>query len=204
VGAVIRPEKTIEKLQRGGKIVVGALGDSLTFGWMVRKGYLDFWKEMIKEAYPRAELEIINAGLPGDTAEGGKERLTYDILPYHPDCVLVEFALNDAYQGYPVPVFEGNVKAIIEEIHARSQAEVILLTSVYLDNPEEYALAERFYHCLEKIARLYELPIARVHEWWRKKIEEGEEFRSLVQYDLVHPTEKGYHLMAEALMELFR
>lgn len=189
---------------KGEKAIIGALGNSLTYGWMVRKGYLDFLQEMISEAYPHAGVEIVNAGLPGDTAEGGKDRLKDEILRFHPDCVLVEFALNDAYQGYPVQAFEGHMKSIIEEIRENSMAEVVLVTSVYLPDPHDFALAGRFYGCLEKLAVLYALPIARVHEWWKKRIEEGEDFLSLVQFDGVHPTEKGYRLMAEAVMELFR
>ncbi|MDQ1278360.1 MAG: hydro protein [Thermodesulfobacteriota bacterium] len=45
---MVRPQRTIEKLQRGGKVVIAALGGSLTQGWMVRRGYIDFLKEMLK------------------------------------------------------------------------------------------------------------------------------------------------------------
>lgn len=185
-------------------MVLGALGDSLTYGWMVRKGYLDFLREMMGEIYPQAEVEIINAGIPGDTAQGGKTRLNHDILRHHPDCVLVQFALNDAYQGYPIAEFSSNLRSIIEGIQKFSSAETVLLTSVYLMDPQEFAWAEGFYQCIEELARLYSLPVARVHAWWEKRIEEGEDFYSLVQYDLVHPTEKGYRLMAEAVMTLFK
>ncbi|MCX7983116.1 MAG: SGNH/GDSL hydrolase family protein [Syntrophales bacterium] len=199
-----RPEKTIEKLKKGEKVVLGAIGDSLTYGWMVRKGYLDFLREMIGEMYPTAPLKIINAGLPGDTAEGGKARVRYDILTHHPDCVLVQFALNDAYQGYPIHVFTSNLKAIVEEIHDRGGSEIVLLTSVYLLDSQELNRANLYYQSIEEVARLYELPVARVHEYWKKRIDEGRDYYQLVQYDLVHPTEEGYRLMAEAVMELFK
>jgi len=56
---------------------------------------------------------------------------------------------------------------------------------------------------LEQIATTCKLPLASVHEVWRQWIEDGGDFHRLVQYDRVHPTEEGYHLMAEALMKLF-
>jgi len=200
---VRKPEKTIEKLKSGQRVVIGALGDSLTYGWMVRKGYLDFWREMVTKLYPQARLEVINAGIPGDTAEGGRERLKFDLLSHQPDCILVQFALNDAYQGYSLGVFERHIRAIIQESQVKGKAEVILVTSVHLLDSAEFALAKRFYDCLEKLANEYDLPIARVHEWWKKKIDEGEDFAHLVQYDGVHPTERGYELMAEAIAALF-
>ena len=49
---MIRPEKTIAKLKSGEDVKIVAIGDSLTYGWQVSKGYLDFLKEMLKKRYP--------------------------------------------------------------------------------------------------------------------------------------------------------
>jgi lysophospholipase L1-like esterase len=49
----------------------------------------------------------------------------------------------------------------------------------------------------------YNLPIAAVHEYWIEKISSGIRHSLLVQSDGIHPTEKGYELMAEAVFKLF-
>ena len=49
---MIRPEKTIAKLKSGEDVKIVAIGDSLTYGWLVSKGYLDFLKEMLRKRYP--------------------------------------------------------------------------------------------------------------------------------------------------------
>ena len=41
--------KTIKKLEEGYTVTIAALGDSLTYGWLVNKGYLDYFKEMLLE-----------------------------------------------------------------------------------------------------------------------------------------------------------
>lgn len=201
---MIRPVQTIQRLKNGAWVAIGALGDSLTYGWMVRKGYLDFWQEMMQEKYPSAHIEVINAGIPGDTAAGGRLRLRRDVLSYNPYCILIQYALNDAYQGYSPEEFAGNLKAIVEEVRTQSTAEVALLTSVFLNNPREDAFIQRYYDRLESIATAYQLPLVRVHELWRKRVAEHGDFGRLVQDDLVHPTEEGYRLMAEAVMDVFR
>ena len=68
---MIRPEKTIAKLKSGEDVKIVAIGDSLTYGWQVSKGYLDFLKEMLRKRYPKAAFQIVNKGIPGDTASGG-------------------------------------------------------------------------------------------------------------------------------------
>ncbi|RPI97413.1 MAG: SGNH/GDSL hydrolase family protein, partial [Spirochaetales bacterium] len=75
---------TIRKLTEGSHSVIVALGDSLTQGWLVNKGYLVFLGEMLKEKYPKAQFDIINRGIPGDTAEGGLLRVREDVIDEDP------------------------------------------------------------------------------------------------------------------------
>lgn len=199
----MKTDKTIEKLLSGTPAVIVALGDSLTYGWMVSRGYLDYFKEKIYDKFPERKLNLINKGIPGDTSQGGRHRLRGDVLRYEPDCVLVQFALNDAFSGYSPEQFKGNIEEIINGIKESSSSEIVLVSSVCLGSDRENAFIEVFYSQLEELAQCYQLPVARVHEYWKKKISEGVDFENLVQSDFVHPTSEGYRLMAEAVMEVF-
>ncbi len=197
------PGKTIARLQSGEATKIIALGDSLTRGWMVRKGYLEFLDEMLRGKYPSANFSIVNQGIPGDTAEGGLERLGDDVIDHDPHCVFLQFALNDAFIGINPSVYQNTMRAMIDTLQADTDAEIILITSVNIHNSRENDMAERFYDRLAELADECSLPIARVHEYWKKKVREGADFSKLVQYDGVHPTVEGYRLMAEAIMEIF-
>jgi lysophospholipase L1-like esterase len=199
----IKPIKTIRKLKSGDETTIVALGDSLTHGWMVRKGYIDFMEEMLRETFPESRFLIINRGIPGDTAEGGLYRLRGDALDFSPDCVFVQFALNDAFCGYSAAQFKQYIQRIIHGIKDYCNAEIVLITSVYVGNSREPHFVGEFYRQLEILGEENGLPVAQVHDYWEKKIDEGVEFRTLVQGDLVHPTVEGYRLMAEAVMQLF-
>lgn len=194
-------DNTLSKLSTGDPLRIVAIGDSLTYGWMAARGYLDFLKELLAVKYPRCVVAIINRAIPGDTAEGGLHRVAEHVLQSVPDLVLVQFALNDAFTGYAPERFKNNIRGIIEAIRAGTPSEILLLTSVALGTAEGNRFIEPYYAGLAEIAAQQEIPLARVHSYWQKRIAEGVAFSSLVQDDGVHPTVSGYRLMAEAIME---
>jgi acyl-CoA thioesterase-1 len=199
----MRPSRTIRKLQSGMPVVFAAIGDSLTYGWMAEKGYLDFLQEMLEAAFPKARIRILNRGVPGDTAEGGLYRLSTDVIPNRPDCVLIQFALNDAFSGYQPTEFEENIERMVDGILQAGDSEIILVTSVWFEPAGEFRRAEEFYDRLRAVAERKKLSIAKVHEFWKNKIDLGIDFRKMVQSDGIHPTSEGYRLMAEAVAEVF-
>ncbi|HBH86989.1 MAG TPA: hypothetical protein DDY17_05230 [Syntrophaceae bacterium] len=199
----MKPERTLQKLNTGVPVTIVALGDSLTEGWMVAKGYIDYLEEMLRTKFPRNKLKLINRGIPGDTAQSGLYRMEWDVLHHKPDCVFIQYALNDAFSGYTEQQFKGNIKGIIDNVRDNGDPDIVLITSVYIGDNEDNRHAEGFYRQLEALGEEYRIPVVRTHEYWKKKIREGAVFGTLVQYDGVHPTEEGYRLMAEAVMGIF-
>jgi lysophospholipase L1-like esterase len=179
---VIRPEKTIAKLKSGEDVKIVAIGDSLTYGWQVSKGYLDFLRERLRKHYPGTHFQIVNKGIPGDTASGGLDRIETDVYFYDPDCVLVEFALNDAFCGFSPELFGRNIQEMIAWIRNNTGAEIVLVTAVWLDDPKSYDFVETFYGKLEEMAQKFGLAMARVHEHWNRQVTSGAvDFQELVQ-----------------------
>lgn len=193
---------TIEKLNKNEPLRIVAFGDSLTQGWMTRKGYVDFLHEMLKERY-HEQIEMINRGIPGNTSDDGLERLRRDVLDRDPDLVLLQFALNDAYMGSSPGRLKNNLKSMITRIRLDTAAEILLLTSISIYNEAEDRVADTFYEAITGLAAEEKLPVAQVHSYWKKKISQGMHHGDLVQGDMVHPTVEGYRLMAEAVMEKF-
>jgi acyl-CoA thioesterase I len=196
----MRPEATIAKLQAGSSVTIAALGDSLTSGWMVARGYVEFLRDMLLVCYPKSDVTLINSGIPGDTAPGGLYRVQPDALSYAPDLVLVQFALNDAFCGCSVAEYRRAIETIIERIRQESSAEIMLLTSTLPVDTDEYAVVAPFYAALKGIAHDKACAVALVDEHWRDAIAAGTPHEQLVLYDRVHPSEAGYRLMAEAVM----
>lgn len=200
---MIKPARTINKLIDGTPVTIVALGDSLTQGWMVSKGYIDFLREMLPIIFPKSRFKLINSGIPGDTADSGLSRLRWDVLHYNPDCVFIQYAINDAFSGFTEQQFKSTIKGIIDKINENGDADIVLITSGYIGDTDDNRHVEGYYRQLEILGEDYGISVVLTHEYWKKKIRDGMPFGSLVQYDGVHPTEEGYRLMAEAIMNHF-
>lgn len=96
-----------------------AFGDSLTAGY----GLAD------QAAFPRVleralrarghEVEVINAGVSGDTATGGLDRLDWSV-PDDADGVILELGANDMLRGLDPAVTRAALQGIIERLKARN------------------------------------------------------------------------------------
>jgi lysophospholipase L1-like esterase len=93
---------------------------------------------------------------------------------------------------------------LVKTIREKSESEILLLTSVPLNNRKENVHINNFYRMLSKISKKEDLPLVEVHKYWERKLTEGYDFSNLVQTDMVHPTVDGYRLVAEAIMEYFQ
>jgi acyl-CoA thioesterase-1 len=193
-------DNTLVKLQSTENVTIVALGDSLTSGWMVARGYTEFLRDMLMARYPKAGIKIINSGIPGDTAPGGLFRLQQDVISYAPDLVLVQFALNDAFCGCSLGEFRLSIEAIVERVRQESSAEVLLLTSTLPADASDFDVVAPFYAELKQIAQDQTCALAPVDEHWRNAIAGGCSHDELVLDDRVHPSEAGYRLMAKAVM----
>lgn len=91
------------------------LGDSLMAGYGLAEE--DAFPTRL-EAELRArghEVEIINAGVSGDTTAGGRARLAWSLAD-DPDAVLVELGGNDGLRGLPPQETKANLDAILSEL----------------------------------------------------------------------------------------
>ena len=200
---MMKATRSITRLSGDQTFRLDALGDSLTNGWMVQKGYLDYLSEMLRERYPIARIELNNLGLPGDTARGGLFRLQSQIIKGTPDAIIIQFGINDLFSDIPAENYKENVSSMIQLIREAYGAEIILVTSVCFESPGENTAINEFYQKLAELADTYSLPLAKVHDYWQSKLKSGIPYESIVKNDYVHPTEAGYRLMAEAIMAHF-
>lgn len=90
--------------------------------------YVAHLERLLHLLYPRAQLNVINAGISGDNAPNAFTRLERDVLPYHPDLTVVCFGLNDVQFGMEKL---GDYQAALTDIVIRlrsSGSDVILMT----------------------------------------------------------------------------
>ncbi len=136
------------------RIVV--LGDSLVAGFQLKAS--DAFPAQLERALKARghSVEIINAGVSGDTTAGGLERLKWAI-PDATDVVILELGANDALRGLDPAQAKANLEKIILALKA-SGVEVLLAGMLAPRNlGGAYSLA--FDAIYPALARQYELSL---------------------------------------------
>lgn len=115
-------------------VQVVALGDSLTAGFGLSEGdgfvpQLQAWLDA-----KGADVEIVNAGVSGDTTAGGLARLDWS-LSAQTDAIIVALGGNDLLRGLPVASSRANLRAILEGTAGARDLPVLLIG---LDAPGNY------------------------------------------------------------------
>src|SRR5262245_24469426 len=71
------------------------LGDSITEQYQY-SSYLELY---LTTRFPDWNLTFLNAGISGDTATGGAGRFKSHVLDEKPNCLTINFGMNDAGYG---------------------------------------------------------------------------------------------------------
>jgi acyl-CoA thioesterase-1 len=104
------------------KMVV--LGDSLSAG-LGLSASAAFPARLQKALKTRGiEVDIINAGVSGDTSSGGRDRLDWSV-PQGTEAVIVELGANDALRGTDPTVTRGALTDIVRRLKARGIAVLL-------------------------------------------------------------------------------
>lgn len=117
-------------------VTIAALGDSLTqgYGLPVEDGFVPQLEAWLKAQ--GADVEIINAGVSGDTTAGGLSRVAWTLTP-DVDVMIVTLGGNDLLRGIDPAVSRANLDGILQ---AAQEAGVDVLL-VGLDAPGNYGPA---------------------------------------------------------------
>lgn len=184
------------RLRAGGRVRIVGLGDSLTAGWCVRRGFFPRACDLLEARVPGLVLERVDAGIPGDTARGGLARLPALLQPT-PGLVLVQFGLNDCVEGGPLDAFRRDLSRIAVAV-AAAGAACVLLTSCPVQDPWLARAAAPWYDAVRAVGAELGLLVAELALAWCAG-EPGAE--ALWQADGVHPSDAGHARMAAALVE---
>jgi acyl-CoA thioesterase-1 len=167
------------------------LGDSLSAGYGLAEAdaFPAVAQALLRDS--GTTIEVVNAGVSGDTSAGGLARLGW-VLGQMVDVLVVELGGNDALRGQSLESTESNLRQIVRRSR-EAGAHVLLLG---MDIPTNYgpdygtAFAEMYVRIAE------EEGVTLVPGFVR---EVGAD-PMLIQPDGLHPTAEGHRRLAEILM----
>lgn len=162
---------------RGTTIV--CLGDSITAG--VGAGDAPTYPDLLAE---RLGVEVVNAGVPGDTAEGALARLP-QALAEDPWLVIVEVGGNDILRRVPRAQTEAALRGLVEGVLAAGAVPMLV---------EIHAPFGGLGAVFARLGDEYDVPVV---EDVLPDILRDDALKS----DPIHPNAAGYRQLAEAVAE---
>lgn len=180
-------------VQQGPKVIF--LGDSLTAGLGVAGD----------EAYPAVlarelraggmPIQLVNAGVSGDTTAGGVTRLDW-LLKQKPAIVVLALGSNDGLRGVKVEAIESNLRTIISRCQKSGSRVLLLGMRIPPNYGPEYA--EQFAGIYSKLAESEKVEFVP----FLLQGVGGE--ADLNQADGIHPTAEGHRKLASSILPKLR
>lgn len=140
--------------QEGRTLKLVAFGDSLTAGYMLPESaaFPTVLQAALKAKGHR--VEIANAGVSGDTASGGLERVEWSV-PDGTDGVILELGANDMLRGLDPDVTRKALDAIVAKLKARGIP--VMLAGMYAGRNLGAEYQKRFEAIYTDLAAKYDL-----------------------------------------------
>jgi acyl-CoA thioesterase-1 len=178
-------------LAQGQPIRLVALGDSLTAGYGLPQEAA--FPQVLERALKARghNVEIANAGVSGDTATAGLDRLDWSI-PDGADGVIVELGANDMLRGVDPAVPRQAIETIVERLKQRGIP--VMLAGIYASRNLGPDYTQKFDSLYQDIAKKHGLVL---YPFFLDGVA-GE--RSLNLQDGIHPTAKGVEIIVARIL----
>lgn len=182
-------------------------GDSITDAGRDRRNYFDLGKgyakvasEQIKSAHPDKDIEFINLGIGGNRSDQLFDRLYKDAIELQPDIISILIGINDIWHRYGSEKiattdaqFELNYTTILEELKAKTNAKIMIMSPYLLDCEGKDAMREDLKTMLpivRRLAKKYADVYVPLDEYFDEALKTMPE-PMYYSKDGVHPNENG-------------
>ena len=187
-------------------------GDSITAQGVQVNGYVDLINTRIQRAYPLKHIQVIGAGVSGNTVIDLEKRLQKDVLQKKPTIVVIYVGVNDIwFAGHKTPKqqFSQKLSSIVSKIKLITEAKIILVTPAVMGeridgrNAFENDLDEYSAITLN-VARRTKSQAINLHESFMSYLQEHNKnnlHTGVLTKDSIHLNVRGNQLVANLLLK---
>lgn len=179
------------------QVKIVAFGDSLTAGYGLapEDGFVPQMELWLTEQ--GIEVELVNAGVPGDTTAGGLSRIAWSLTP-DVDGMIVALGANDYLRGLPPELAEENLRGVLATL---DEAEVdVLLVGMNVGSNFGPDYKEAFDAIYPNLVDEFETLYFRT--WFAGLLASAgmqEGFSEFMQADGLHPNAEGVKVIVAAM-----
>ena len=224
---IVKAESLMDKTASSKRPIVlfGASSTALRPG---TKTYCELLQQMFRDQ--NIPIEVINAGVPGNTTALALQRFQKDVLDHNPSLVVIQFGINDSavdvWKDPPIekprvelPAYLTNMESMIDRIRDQN-GEVILMSPQrlswskktrelygkppYVSDDEEgfNVILDTYVAGLRELAVRKNVRFIDINAAYSKHPSDyGEPYSELLNQDGMHPNDKGHKLVFDLLIE---
>lgn len=189
-------------LQSEKPVKIVAFGDSVTGLYYHTGGertYSSLLGDFLRDHYPAAKLEVINAGMSGHTTVNGLARIERDVLVHRPTLVTVMFGLNDVVRT-PPDLFRKNLITILTKCRAVGSAVILCTPNAVLTTKDRpIAKVKEYAEIIRSVATEFSVPLCDIQEILSEMQQRAPDDWRLCMSDEIHPNLRGHRRIAAAL-----
>jgi acyl-CoA thioesterase-1 len=137
------------------------------------------------------DVDMINAGVSGDTTSGGRDRLDWSV-PEGTEAVILELGANDALRGIDPKVSSASLTEILTRLQARKIA--VLLCGMIAPPNYGAEYSARFNAIYPDLAKTFQVPL---YPFFLEGVATD---AKLNQADGLHPTAEGVDLIVKNIL----
>jgi acyl-CoA thioesterase-1 len=142
-------------------------------------------------------VQVVNAGVSGDTSAGGLRRIDW-LLKRKCDVLVLELGANDGLRGLPVDSMQHNLQTIIDRTRAKYPMAQIVIAGMQMPPNLGADYARTFQDAFSTLAKKNKATLIPF-------LLEGVGGRpDLNLPDRIHPTPEGHKIVAENVWKVLR
>ncbi|MGF7051757.1 lysophospholipase L1-like esterase [Bosea sp. OAE752] len=195
--AVLAP--LADKVAQGRPLTILAIGSSSTEGIGASakdKTYPARLQALLGKAWSKAPVEIVNAGIGGETAPQTLARLETALAGRHYDLVIWQVGTNDAVKGGDLEAFRGMVSEGIRLVK-QANTPLAILDPQFFPTVRDSDNYKRFVAAVGDVARREAVPVFSRYQTMREWHDsDAEAFKAALWSDGFHMSDAGYDCLA--------
>jgi len=193
---------TLGMLREGKPVTVVCWGDSVTSGGSPSshdKCYVELFRQRLKKAYPKAPINLINAGIGGSNTDSRRAGYEKEVLSLNPDLITVEY-VNDA--GMSAEKIAANCAEFINKARARNPKVEFIIITPHNIMPQWMGNFPVSIPAMRKAAADNKVAVADAANIWENLRAVGIPYMTLEANGINHPDDLGHEFFAACLMRL--
>lgn len=200
-----------------GKQKIILLGDSITQAGGNYGGYVWLMRRYLNTLYPQSKIELIQAGISGQTSVDLRQRFRQDVLEQNPDLVTINIGVNDIIQSFKnapnesentanIERYRQNLTAMVKAAQAQNIAVMLLSPTIIgedLNGRENIRLRE-YIAVMRAVAAQNRCRFLDLNLPFRDVIltyqRYGGKAQNILTRDGIHPNLAGHQILAYTIL----